>query len=135
MAVTKVKQRKSKEALDEKLKLSTPSSELLEKLAIDCASKPSPNNTFQYAFALSKSDNEAELKYSCTILDGLVKEGYEHQVDCMFGAATALYLLGDFDESRVSLESFSLRFCWFFSLVVIAYRYGGAFMNMQFMYG
>jgi len=105
MAVTKVKQRKSKEALDEKLKLSTPSSELLEKLAIDCASKPSPNNTFQYAFALSKSDNEAELKYSCTILDGLVKEGYEHQVDCMFGAATALYLLGDFDESRARCEA------------------------------
>jgi len=105
MAVTKGKQRKSKEALDEKLRLSTPSRELLEKLAIDCASKPSPDNTFQYAFALSKSDSEAELKYACTILDGLLKEGYEHQVDCMFGAATAYYLLGDFEEARARCEA------------------------------
>ena len=99
MAVTKVKQRKSKEVLDDKLRLSTPSRVLLEKLAIDCASKPSPDNTFQYAFALSKSDNQAELKYSCTILDGLLKEGYEHQVDCMYGAATEYYLLGNFEEA------------------------------------
>jgi len=102
MAITKGKQRKAKEALDEKLSLSQPSRDLLETLAVDCASKPSPDNTFQYAFALSKSDNEAELKYAVTILDGLVKEGYEHQVDCMFGAATALYLLGEFEEGRVS---------------------------------
>lgn len=102
MAITKGKQRKAKATLDEKLSLSQPSRELLETLAVDCASKPSPDNTFQYAFALSKSDNEAELKYAVTILDGLVKEGYEHQVDCMFGAATALYLLEDFEEARVS---------------------------------
>ena len=99
---TKGKQRLAKKAVDEKLQLSVPSRELLEKLAVDCASKPSPENTFQYAFALSKSDNEAELKYACTILDGLVKEGYEHQIDCMFGSATALYALGDFDNARVS---------------------------------
>ena len=116
MAVTKVKQRKSKEVLDDKLRLSTPSRDLLEKLAIDCASKPSPDTTFQYAFALSKSDNQAELKYSCTILDGLLKEGYEHQVDCMYGAATEYYLLGNFEEARVSIESclvieFSIESC------------------------
>jgi fission 1 protein len=105
MAVTKGKQRKAKQALDEKLKLSIPSRDLLEKLAIDCASKPSPDNTFQYAFAMSRSDDAAELKYACTILDGLVKEGYEHQVDCMVGAATALYLLDDFDEARARCEA------------------------------
>mmetsp|Transcript_21783 Transcript_21783/g.25939 ORF Transcript_21783/g.25939 Transcript_21783/m.25939 type:complete len:164 (+) Transcript_21783:50-541(+) len=105
MAITKGKQRKAKEALDEKLSLSQPSRDLLETLAVDCASKPSPDNTFQYAFALSKSDNEAELKYAVTILDGLVKEGYEHQVDCMFGAATALYLLGEFEEGRARCEA------------------------------
>jgi ferredoxin len=37
-----------------------------------------------------------------TILDGLVKEGYEHQMDCMYGAACALYLLGDYEKARVS---------------------------------
>ena len=55
---------------------------------------------FQYAFALSKSRQESELRYAVTILDNLVKEGYDHQLDCMVGAATALYLLMDFDEGR-----------------------------------
>jgi hypothetical protein len=46
----------------------------------------------------------SELRYAVSILDGLVKEGYEHQVDCMYGAATALYLLGDYQEARVRLQ-------------------------------
>jgi len=95
----------AKKALDEKLQLSIPSRDLLEKLAVECASKPSADSTFQYAFALSKSDNNAELKYACTILDGLVKEGYQHQIDCMFGSATALYALGDFNEARARCEA------------------------------
>ena len=37
-----------------------------------------------------------------------MKEGYEHQIDCMYGAATALYLLGDYAEARVSLISGSI---------------------------
>lgn len=31
-----------------------------------------------------------------------MKEGYEHQIDCMYGAASALYLLEDYDKARVS---------------------------------
>ena len=62
---------------------------------------PSPENTFQYAFALSKSTEPSELRYAVSMLDGLVANGFEHQVDCMYGAATALYLLGDYVEARV----------------------------------
>ena len=62
--------------------------------------------TFQYAFCLSKSPEPSELRYAVAMLDGLVKEGYEHQVDCMYGAACALYLLGDYDKARVSSD------CW-----------------------
>jgi len=102
MGKTKGTQRKAKASIDEKLALSTPSRELLESLAVECASKPSNDNTFQYAFALAKSDNVRELEYAVSILDGLVKEQYEFQVDCMYGAATALYRLGDYDEARVS---------------------------------
>lgn len=40
-----------------------------------------------------------------TILDGLVKEGYEHEIDCIYAAATALYLLGDYEEARTRCES------------------------------
>jgi hypothetical protein len=67
-----------------------------------CATDPSPDRTFQYGFCLSKSTEPSELRYAVTILDGLVKEGYDHQVDCMYGAAVALYLLGEFDKARVS---------------------------------
>lgn len=102
MGVTKGKQRKLKKSMDEKLALSRPPRELLESLAVDCASKPSSNSTFQYAFALAKSEDRNELKYAVSILDGLVNEGYEHQVDCMYGAATALYLMEDFEGARVS---------------------------------
>ena len=105
MGKTKGTQRKAKRSVDEKLSLSTPSRELLESLAVSCASTPSQDNTFQYAFALSKSDNEQELRYAVNILDGLVKEEYEHQVDCMFGAAQAFYLLGEYDAARARCEA------------------------------
>jgi len=104
MGVTKGKQRKLKKTMDEKLSLSSPPRELLESLAVECASKPSSNSTFQYAFALAKSDDVNELKYAVSILDGLVNEGYEHEVDCMYGAATALYLMEDFEGARKKCE-------------------------------
>jgi len=101
MGETKTRQKEVKEELDKKLSLSAPSRQLLEELALACAKDPSPQATFQYAFALSKSSEPSELRYAVQILDGLVNEGYEHQVDCMYGAATALYLLGDYDQARV----------------------------------
>jgi len=105
MGETHLKQRKMKRTVDEKLALSKPSRELLESLAVDCASKPSSDNTFQYAFALSKSDNPGELRYAIDILDGLVNEDYDHQVDCMYGAATAFYLLKEYEKARARCEA------------------------------
>eukprot|EP00542_Grammatophora_oceanica_P014478 CAMPEP_0194047750 /NCGR_PEP_ID=MMETSP0009_2-20130614/25397_1 /TAXON_ID=210454 /ORGANISM="Grammatophora oceanica, Strain CCMP 410" /LENGTH=162 /DNA_ID=CAMNT_0038693447 /DNA_START=23 /DNA_END=511 /DNA_ORIENTATION=+ len=105
MGETKQSQRQAKLDVDHKLAQSIPPRELLEELAVTCANDPSPDNTFQYAFALSKSSEKTELRYSVTILDGLVKEGYSHQLDCMFGAATALYLLEDFEAARERCES------------------------------
>lgn len=102
MVHSKKSQKYARTALDEKLALSTPSRETLESLAVECAANPSPDNTFAYAFCLGKSNDKSELRYAITILDSLVKEGYEHQIDCMFGAATALYLLADFKDARVS---------------------------------
>ena len=93
-------QREKRRQLDEKLALSHPSNELLEDLASKCTRDPSPDNSFQYAFALSKSANESELHYSITMLDSLVRNGYTHQIDCMYGSATAYYLLGQYDKCR-----------------------------------
>ncbi len=104
MGVTQKKQRQMKEKIDEKLALSKPSRDLLENLAVECASKPSSDNTFQYAFALAKSSDPKELRYAVDILEGLVKEGYEYDVDCMYGAATAMYLLEDYEGARVSFQ-------------------------------
>lgn len=104
MGVTADRQRQVKSELDRKLALSAPTRELLEELAVACAKEQGPKSqetSFQYAFALSKSSEPSELRYAVTILDGLVAEGYEHQVDCMYGAATASYLLGDYDDARV----------------------------------
>lgn len=104
MGETKGSQKKIREELNRKLSLSSPNRELLEELAIACANNPkSTDATFQYAFALSKSTERSELRYAVQILDGLVKDGYEHQVDCMYGAATALYLLGDYEHARVRM--------------------------------
>ncbi|KAI2513472.1 Fis1 C-terminal tetratricopeptide repeat [Fragilaria crotonensis] len=105
MGETKASQKQVKAELDAKLKLAAPSREILEELAIGAASNPSPDNTFQYAFCLSKSTEKTELRYAVTILDGLVKEGYEHQMDCMYGAACALYLLGEYDQARSRCEA------------------------------
>ena len=101
MGTTKNAQKQAKAELDHKLSLAQPPRQLLEDLAIACSKAPSSNNTFQYAFALSKSKERSELRYSVQILDGLVKEGYEHELDCMYGSACALYLLGDYDKARV----------------------------------
>mmetsp|Transcript_12351 Transcript_12351/g.16184 ORF Transcript_12351/g.16184 Transcript_12351/m.16184 type:complete len:163 (+) Transcript_12351:202-690(+) len=105
MGETKATQENLKEEMDRKLILSRPSRELLEELALTAAKEQSPQATFQYAFALSKSSEKSELRYAVTILDGLVREGYEHQVDCIYGAATALYLLHDYDEARARCEA------------------------------
>lgn len=103
MGTTENRQKEAKRDLDHKLALSTPDRQLLEELAVQCATKPSQASTFQYAFALSKSSEPSELRYAVNMLDSLVVEGkFEHQVDCMYGAATALYLLGDYEEARVS---------------------------------
>ena len=88
MVHTKESQRFARAALDEKLALQAPTREILESLAVECAANPSPDNTFQYAFCLSKSQEKSELRYAVTILDSLVNEGYEHQIDCMFGAVS-----------------------------------------------
>ncbi|KAL7497138.1 hypothetical protein ACHAWT_008827 [Skeletonema menzelii] len=105
MRTTKSRQRSVRRQLDDKLALSVPPQELLEELASKCTSDPSSDNTFQYAFALSKSRDNSELQYSISMLDSLVKNGYEHQVDCMFGSATAHYLLGEYDEARFLCEA------------------------------
>jgi len=98
-------QRERRRQLDEKLSLSHPSNALLEELASNCTKDPSPDNSFQYAFALSKSKNAGELHYSIALLDSLVKNGYEHQADCMYGSATAHYLLGEYDKCRSLCEA------------------------------
>ena len=101
MGVTKHTQKQTRSDLDDKLLLARPDRQILEDLAIACAKSPSQDNTFQYAFCLSKSSERSELRYAVQILDGLVKEGYEHQVDCMYGSACALYLLKEYEKSRV----------------------------------
>ena len=114
MGTTEKRQKVAKTDMDQKLALSRPDRALLEELAVACAKNPgSQEATFQYAFALSKSTEPSELRYAVSMLDGLVVEGFEHQVDCMFGAATALYLLGEYEEARVSCPSlfaFALSF-------------------------
>jgi fission 1 protein len=105
MGETKGAQKRAKLNVDENLKLSSPSRDLLESLAVTCSKIPSPDNTFQYAFALAKSDNPKELNYAVQILDGLVKENYEHQLDCMYGAAIAQYSLQRYDDARARCEA------------------------------
>ena len=112
MGETKNTQKQAKSDIDQKFSLAAPNRQILEDLAVACAKDPNPDNTFQYAFCLSKSTEPSELRYAVSILDGLVKEGYEHQMDCMYGAACALYLLGEYDKSRVS----TLSRCYFSSL-------------------
>jgi len=105
MGTTKNTQKQAKAELDHKLNLARPTRQILEDLAITCAKTPSQDNTFQYAFCLSKSCERSELRYAVQILDGLVKEGYEHQVDCMYGSACALYLLDEYDKARLRAEN------------------------------
>jgi fission 1 protein len=103
MGMTKAAQKQIREEFDRKLGMSQPNRQLLEELAIACGKDPTNSDAlFQYSFAMSRSTERSELRYAVTILDGLVKQGYEHQLDCAYGAATALYLLGDYAEARVS---------------------------------
>lgn len=105
MRTSKNAQREARRHLDEKFASTSPSHELLEELATKCTSDPNPDNTFQYAFALSKSLQPSELKYSISMLNSLIKDGYQHQVDCMYGTATAHYLLGEYDVARLECEA------------------------------
>lgn len=46
-----------------------------------------------------------ELKYSISILNSLLKNGYEHEVDCMYGSAVAHYLLKEYNTCRSICEA------------------------------
>jgi fission 1 protein len=105
MRTSKQTQRDIRSRLDEKLALSTPDPTLLESLASDCASSSSPDATFQYAFALSKSSSPAELSYAIKLLESLLKSGYPHQIDCMIGSAQAHYLLKQYKQARSVAEA------------------------------
>jgi mitochondrial fission 1 protein len=123
MGETKLRQKEVKEELDRKLLLSAPSRQLLEELALVCAKDPSQASSFQYGFALSKSTEKSELRYAVSILDGLVKDGYAYQVDCMYGAATALYLLQEYEEARVSTGTFVRYRCHLLCLHDLIFLY------------
>lgn len=99
------KQHQTRLAVQSHLEELIPSRETLESLAIKCAQEPSPDNTFEYAFCLAKSASKDERRYSITILDNLVKEGYEHQIDCMYGSAVAYFLNKRPDKARINCEA------------------------------
>mmetsp|Transcript_26595 Transcript_26595/g.32224 ORF Transcript_26595/g.32224 Transcript_26595/m.32224 type:complete len:161 (-) Transcript_26595:247-729(-) len=105
MSHTKKTQKAARQHISEKLSFTAPQRSTLENLAVECATNPSPDNTFQYAFCMSQSSERSELAYALKILDGLITNGYEHQIDCMYGGATALYLLGEYDQARTRCES------------------------------
>ena len=90
--------------VEAKLNESAPERATLEALAVKCASSPSPDNTFQYAFCLTRSKSADERRYAVTILDNLIKEGYEHQIDCIYGSAIASYLNKKYDDARKKCE-------------------------------
>jgi hypothetical protein len=104
MGETKNRQKAAKDDMDSKLLMSQPTRKLLEELAIECSKdSTNQNSIFQYAFALSKSNNTSELRYSISMLDSLIINNFPYQIDCMYGAATALYLLSEYDEARVCI--------------------------------
>jgi len=54
--------------------------------------------------------DEHELAYSIKLLDKLVDEGYDHQLDCMYGAAIACYKLKKYHDARGRCESILRNF-------------------------
>jgi len=105
MRTSKQLQKEKRQQLDEKLALQHPSNSLLDELSSKYTADPTPDNSFQYAFSLCKSTDPNELKYSISILDSLMKNGYEHEVDCMYGSAVAHYLLGEYGTCRSICEA------------------------------
>ena len=105
MRTSKQVQRETRRQLDEKLALQHPSNSLLDELSSKYTTDPTPDNSFQYAFSLCKSNDPNELKYSISILESLMNNGYEHEVDCMYGSAVAHYLLGEYDNCRSICEA------------------------------
>mmetsp|Transcript_3727 Transcript_3727/g.4893 ORF Transcript_3727/g.4893 Transcript_3727/m.4893 type:complete len:168 (-) Transcript_3727:201-704(-) len=105
MGETRIKQRSMKLKMDEKLTFSRPTNELLNCLKVECSTNKSSDNTFQYAFTLAKSNDPKDLRYAVDLLNGLLMGGYEHQIDCMYGIAQAMYLLEDYEGARVQCEA------------------------------
>lgn len=106
MAVTQNRQKVAKAELDQNLDSARPSRDLLEALAIECSKDPKNQQAqFQYGFALSKSTEPSELRYAIGLLDSLVLNGFEYQIDCMYGSAVALYQLREYEEARSRCEA------------------------------
>jgi hypothetical protein len=83
--------------------LSPPS--LISSLALTYNNSSTPDNAFQYAYALCKSSVSSERIYGIGLMDSLISSSYEHSSECMYSQACAAYLNEDYSGARTYAES------------------------------
>jgi len=85
------------------MEMSPPS--LISDAALAYNTTPTPDSTFTYAFALSRSERDSERAYSIVLFDQLIADKYPHPIDCFYGKSVAFYLNKDYASARAGVES------------------------------
>jgi len=66
---------------------------------------PTPDSSFQYAFALCRSHSASERAYGVGMMDTLVASDFPHAADCVVSQAVASYLSEHYKEARAYAEA------------------------------
>ena len=89
------------------MEMSPPS--LISDAALSYNENQTPDTTFTYAFALSRSQRDSERAYSIVLFDQLITDKYPHPIDCFYGKSVAFYLNKDYESARAGVEDILRR--------------------------
>jgi hypothetical protein len=91
--------------LEMKLSLEVSPRTLIHSTALAYNENPTPDNTFSYAYALSRSSVEADRRFGISLFSQLIGTQYSHALECLYSQSLAHYQNGDFAAARACAES------------------------------
>ncbi len=88
-----------------KLKLEVSPKDLINTTAIAYNSDQTPDSTFSYAYALTRSATEADRRFGISLFSQLISTNYPHALECLYSQSIAHFQNGDYALARSCSEA------------------------------
>ena len=91
--------------LNLKLRLEVSPRTLIHSSALAYNDNATPDNTFTYAYALSRSSVESDRRHGISLFSQLIASNYPAALDCLYSQALAHYQNNDYSAARACAEA------------------------------